>query len=449
MSDASDTGPEAAGFGRLASPLRTALLESRQRFRDLVTMCADFAFETDARGRIVFVTPDPALGWPASMLLDQPAELLLAQPPGAADLNPFRPDGGVRRQRVWLRRAEGTVACLSFAAAPLLDRQGDVIGARGLGIDVTEPEDQSDRLTAVLRRTEAIDRLLAAIRAETQTNRMIEVALQSLISALDLEGAALVGIIGGGPAVLHEAGTGASEILGPTVRLLRGADPAVPVQATTVAGRAMLLAPMPSRYGAQSGLTLWRLVGLDDDGWDIEHGMLAGSAASILRMVLDHEAILHEMALQARTDPLTKLLNRRGFVDELPRHIERLERESLPGTLMLADLDLFRAVNEELGYEVGDKVLEHAAELLRRTVRPTDLVARLGGDQFALWLNGADHLTAAERAERLRTDFTRRIRRKSRKATNLRSASPSASPAVIRARISSPLCDGRVGRCRT
>jgi diguanylate cyclase (GGDEF)-like protein len=124
-------------------------------------------------------------------------------------------------------------------------------------------------------------------------------------------------------------------------------------------------------------------------------------------MVLEHEAIQREMAKQARTDPLTGLMNRRAFLEELTRHIDRLDREGAPGTLMFADLDNFKPLNDSLGHDAGDEALRQVARLLRDTVRPTDLVARLGGDEFAVWLNGADHLTTAERAERLRVEAPR------------------------------------------
>ena len=93
-------GGAASGDGALCD----ALLDSRQRWRDLVTMAADFVFETDAWGRLVFVAPDPAIGWPVGTLLGQPAELLLADADGGATFNPFRITVPVRRRRAWLRR---------------------------------------------------------------------------------------------------------------------------------------------------------------------------------------------------------------------------------------------------------------------------------------------------------------------------------------------------------
>src|SRR5215213_4702821 len=112
-------------------PLRGALIDSRQRWRDLVLMHADFAFETDAQGHLTFVIPDPAMGWPAGMLVGQPASLLLASPHANAAFDPFHVTEPVRRRRVWLKRGDGGGTCLSMAAVPMLDADGSFTGVRG------------------------------------------------------------------------------------------------------------------------------------------------------------------------------------------------------------------------------------------------------------------------------------------------------------------------------
>jgi hypothetical protein len=99
--------PRPGPAGWLAGPLRSVLLESRQRWRDMVTLAADVAFETDARGCLTFVTPDPMLGWSAGALLGRPAESLLVEATSGAAGNPLAPACVVRRQRVWLRRGDG------------------------------------------------------------------------------------------------------------------------------------------------------------------------------------------------------------------------------------------------------------------------------------------------------------------------------------------------------
>jgi diguanylate cyclase (GGDEF)-like protein len=117
-------------------------------------------------------------------------------------------------------------------------------------------------------------------------------------------------------------------------------------------------------------------------------------------VVLEHEAIQRELARQARTDPLTGLLNRRSFLDELRRRVDRLDREGQVGTLLYMDLDHFKRLNDTCGHEVGDEALVLAATMLRATVRATDLVARLGGDEFvALAVDAANANAIADRIQ--------------------------------------------------
>jgi diguanylate cyclase (GGDEF)-like protein len=226
-------------------------------------------------------------------------------------------------------------------------------------------------------------------------------ALDTLVNALGAQGTAVVAVPADevAPKLIYVSGGGVEDVIDSARRQLLLGDPKA-VQSADADGRPMLIATCRTRSGEQAALVAWRAA--TARGWDREDYQLLGSAVNLVRMVLEREATQQELARQARTDPLTGLLNRPAFLEEIERHSSRLDKETLPGTLLLADLDSFRPVNDRLGHEAGDRVLRGTAALLRKTFRPGDLIARLGGDEFAIWMNGADHMTAAERAEYLR-----------------------------------------------
>jgi diguanylate cyclase (GGDEF)-like protein/PAS domain S-box-containing protein len=381
--------------------VRGALLESRQRWQHLVSLAADLAFETDAEGRFTLIRPDSVFGWTASALIGQPATILIAPDGTGTQLNPFCLSREIRRHRTWLRRADGTLAMIAISATPLRNAAGQITGTRGIGIDTTDSDTHNAVMAGCLRREQVLHYILSRVNRETEPDTMMDTALWAMIHALGAEGAAVIGAVAHDARieVLHECGPGASEILEPAA-LLVGAGPAYEAHHTTSAeGRFVLAVGCDTRTGLPTGLAIWRRAA--SRPWDREDTELAGAAVCIVRMVLEYDAMQREMTHQARTDPLTGLLNRRAFVDEMGRQLARLDRQDEGGTLMFVDLDSFKAVNDRLGHALGDIVLVRVANMLRRLVRPFDLITRFGGDEFAVWLSGADHMTAAERADDL------------------------------------------------
>lgn len=103
----------------------------------------------------------------------------------------------------------------------------------------------------------------------------------------------------------------------------------------------------------------------------------------------------------AHQDTLMPLPNRRGFMRQLERLIDRSRRYAEPAAMLFVDLDGLKLINDSFGHKAGDKALIEVAELLTRGVRKSDCVARIGGDEFGILLDHADEASAQETAARL------------------------------------------------
>jgi diguanylate cyclase (GGDEF)-like protein len=110
---------------------------------------------------------------------------------------------------------------------------------------------------------------------------------------------------------------------------------------------------------------------------------------------------LDELEQLADTDPLVPLPNRRRFLRELDRVVSHVDRHGTPAALLYIDLDGLKSINDRYGRFAGDAALIHVARLLAGLIRTSDIVARIGGDEFGLLLDHLDHNSAIETAERL------------------------------------------------
>lgn len=132
-----------------------------------------------------------------------------------------------------------------------------------------------------------------------------------------------------------------------------------------------------------------------------EDGQVYG-AVSILRNIDERKRFQEQLFEAALTDPLTGLSNRRAFVAMLQHYVE----EGNGGCLAMFDLDHFKAINDQYGHAVGDKVLMIFAELARSQVRSEDMVARIGGEKFAVVLPRASADQAEQVCSRILTTYS-------------------------------------------
>jgi diguanylate cyclase (GGDEF)-like protein len=224
----------------------------------------------------------------------------------------------------------------------------------------------------------------------------IGVALEEARQAAGLEGLAVVDCSGdrSEPLVSFIAGVGGRTTIHDGCGLL-GAHPEGPAHMVASDRRPVMVCPWVLRPSRSGGLILWRSPKAAT--WTDADYNLASALAVLVR------AFILSGISQVGIDRLTGLPNRRWFIDEADRHIDRLDLDNRVGTLSVIDIDDLRQVNATYGREGADAVLVRLAGQLRGMIRPSDLVARIGEDQFAVWQNGMDHLTAAERADALCT----------------------------------------------
>lgn len=192
---------------------------------------------------------------------------------------------------------------------------------------------------------------------------------------------------------LEATGATGAEILGRGV-LLRAGDVA--------AGDDRLEIPLVA------GQTSFGTLVLTGPGFDEEARLAASSLAAQAVVALENARLHGIVERQALVDNLTGLANRRHCEEALAAELARAERFGTPLSVVFADLDEFKAVNDRHGHPSGDLVLREFANVLRETVREADVAGRWGGEEFLLLLPGTDAEGGARLAERVRAGIAER-----------------------------------------
>jgi diguanylate cyclase (GGDEF)-like protein/PAS domain S-box-containing protein len=392
----------------LERSLRAALVESRQRYKDLVEISNDFAWETDAEGRFVFVSPRGALGYSATALVGRAAsELLLDQATGedSAVPSPFTARSMVEEAEFWVRSAGGAAVCLLATALPLASGSGAWVGARGVCRDITNLRCHEAELAEARNRERLFSYIVNTMRRELDPARMLAATAEALMPALALNGLSIHTFAEDslGPALAQVGKPAHLDLLSALVKRLEGDRTSVELR--DAAGDLLVRA---TRYRDETNglLCAWRVSGAQ--GWTPEDRSLLDNIAGQVGLAIEQLDRQTEMTALSMADPLTGLSNRRGLVDSLETLIAD-DAGKARGALFYIDLDNFKQVNDTHGHQTGDEALLEVAALMKEQIRGGDLAARLGGDEFALFLCGIDR-KAAERkgvlllkaAERLR-----------------------------------------------
>ena len=374
-----------------------ALVESRRRFKEIVEVSGDFAWETDAAGAFVFVSPGLTLGYRPEELIGAPATRFVAEGGAYAGETPFEARSAVRDVDIWLRARDGGDVCLSASAVPIVDDKGVHAGARGVCRDVTEERRQNAAFAALQRREAAMARIVRAASSELDPNNILASALAETRDTLaadyvdirrpDEEGVFRLVVCA------KDTDAGDAPVLKTVFRRMSESRTLV---TAADSDNFHLCAPIVFQDVVIGALLVSRTLGDSAFGDDERRfcDEIANQFAILMAQVDSHRK-LEEMA---RTDEMTGLLNRRAFLAELADRTARAGAGGSDGSLFYVDLDNFKAVNDVHGHQRGDEALIALADLLVTQSRPGDLVARLGGDEFAMWMDRTDNAASKKRA---------------------------------------------------
>ncbi|WNK00513.1 diguanylate cyclase [Thalassospiraceae bacterium LMO-JJ14] len=381
--------------------LRTTLVESRQRYKDLVEISSDFSWEVDAQGKLIFVSPQGALGYKPDELVGHEARGFVIDADEYTPF-PFTTTRKLENVEMWMINKDGSTACVVVSALPLVKNDDDSetwIGCRGNCRDVTEERESEAALARARHREQLLNYIVSQIRDEIEPHDMLMAAATASARALGAAGSRIFR-----EDVEREAFSVAAEYgnvegveeLSQKIAGLKAGE----VIAVDTANWAALLATTQYRGDVNGALAMWKPK--KAGAWDDDHRLMLTDVANQLGIASEQIANHERIVKLSRTDGMTGLLNRRAFYDEeLPRRIARLARSGQTASMFYVDMDNFKRVNDVHGHQAGDDAILFLRDMLINFSRPGDLVARLGGDEFGMWLDGIDEETSEKRAGQL------------------------------------------------
>ena len=386
--------------------LRRALIESRQRYRDLVDACSDFVWETDRHGRFTFLSAAGVLGYSTRDMLGKFAADFVIDA-SSIPYPVFQAREKVLNADVWLQRADGQLSCQLITAVPIFDADGVWAGARGMGRDVTSAREAERLQKQRLLRERLMTYLGNTVRNEIDPEKTLPTALSGICLAIGASGGV---ILNGDLAMESQEAVAWGEVL--EAEDFREAVAALEDQGSLDMLRRGLrlighVTSDEGTVGADNGepakvngaVMFWCSADRSGGGFDDGDRLIVREVALQIGGAITRLEQFREIVTRSNTDSLTGLLNRSAFTADLERRLRRLATAGGNGTLCFIDLNNLKAQNDHGGHAAGDRALRKLGHILMQSTRPTDLVGRLGGDEFVVWLEGVGLDTAPTRAE--------------------------------------------------
>lgn len=379
--------------------VQTALIESRQRYRELISLACDFVWEADAAAKITFISPEGAIGFDADDLLGLSLGKLFPGATGLSDNDEFAADWQeeIRSREIWTHGSHGEEICLEIAAKPVIDPLGDFTGMRGVARDVTDRRLRREDEARQRLQERTVDYIVRIADRNQNSDAMLEALTSAIMPALSADACAIYRLQDGNFTVIARAG----ERIGRRYIERISDDLSAGVLTSEIGEDGIERLGIPTFFNTEinSAIIVWRRV--QPATSNIDDQALFRSIGTKIGHTLNR--IFHRRTLEtlSQADELTGLLNRRGFMNAINTRIETAKTDGKAGALLYIDLDNLKSANDLGGHDHGDEVLIRLANFLKERSRDGDVVGRLGGDEFALWLSNCEPVDTLQLGERL------------------------------------------------
>lgn len=422
-------------FDQMAGAMNSAVAEAHEReerHRAIVETSVEAIITIDSRGVVEGFNPgaERTFGWRADEVVGRNVSMLMPEPDSSSHDDYLREYAGGRppriigigREVIALRKGGETFPmALSVAEMWLAGRQMFTGIARDL-TDLKRAEEglrRAEAQSAVAREQEALRRVATSVASNAGAREIFVLLAREIAGLLDADIGIVSRFTDDAAHVVGTSGADAGALDGAHLPL-HGSSALAEVARTGRSSR-VDYAALPDdpigrralRLGFSTGVAapvmvggaLWGalLVATTGDRTVNESAeRRLAHFADLLSLAISNADVRERLVEQALTDPLTGLANRRGFYARLNEEISRARRQGTPLGLVMIDVDHFKRVNDTHGHQAGDEVLVAIAHEISTHARRHEIVARIGGEEFAWILPGTDVYASWHAAERAR-----------------------------------------------
>ncbi|MEA1958048.1 MAG: PAS domain S-box protein [Chloroflexota bacterium] len=320
-------------------------------------------------------------------------------------------------------------------SAKVIQEEGQYAGARAVVRDIGDRKRAEDVIQRHTKRMETLHAVAHIVNQSVHLGRMLDDALVRICEVMDAEHGIVYRLDAEEQSLRLEAQRGVPAEALSLISVIRLTDDEFDrmqgwKRAVNSYGEAFdshnlqLIRDVAERVGIRSFALVRISIGEGDQGvlgvFSAEHREYSEDDLDLLSAIADelavgigHVQLLEKTREMSVTDELTGLYNRRHFFAMLEAEMHRSQRSSRPFSLVMLDLDGFKEYNDKFGHTNGDSVLQSVAQVLRSSIRKSDMAFRYGGDEFALIISAADGERALRVVQRTKAKWQSTVRTQS------------------------------------